>query len=213
MNIFFYGCSHTLGYDVVTVDKTWTHHLDIEKSYNPINKGIGGGSWRQVKDSIIRDLPNVNTNDLIIISIPAVVRVYINEFIPEWKSIMDIRARLNEKGDNSNPVLTQIGWVQYMESYENLIKIVSNEVIDFLNMIKFLKVDFKWWSYDNLELVKGEHADSHLNFGNYDCYLDFINSDNSKELIFTNDLHLNQKGHIYQAKLFSNQLNKNEKSI
>ena len=73
MNIFFYGCSHTLGYGDVTVDKTWTHHLAIEKSYNPINKGIGGGSWRQVKDSIIGDLPNINEGDLIIISIPAIL--------------------------------------------------------------------------------------------------------------------------------------------
>ena len=206
MNIFFYGCSHTLGYGDVTLDKTWTHNLDIGKSYIPINQGIGGGSWSQVKKQIIRDIPNIKKNDMVIISIPAVVRIYISEFISEWRSIMDIRARLSANGDDSDPVLSRIGWVKYMESYENLLSIVSDDVIEFLTMLKSLNFNVKWWSYDNLEMVRKMHLNSQLNFGKYYSYVDFINSIDSNKLTYENDLHLNREGHLYQAKLFSNQL-------
>ena len=208
MNIFFYGCSHTAGFGDVTLDKTWTYNLNIDKKYNPINKGIGGGSWRQVKNEIIRDIPDIKKEDLIVISIPAVVRIYINEFISEWRSIMDIRARLNENGDNSDPVVTRIGWVKYMESYENLLDIVSNDVIEFIEMLKSMNFNVRWWSYDNLKNVKEKYSDFHLNFGKYDSYVDFINSNEYNHLTYKNDLHLNIDGHLYQAKLFSNQLKK-----
>jgi hypothetical protein len=201
MKIYFYGCSHTIGYGEVEQKNTWTTQLNIGVEYEPINRGIKGASWKLVKDSIFNDIGKLTNKDLIIVSVPSVVRLHIPEFIKEWNSTLKIRKYIDE-----NSIDDRIGWMEYMENYDNLIEIVGNDVKQVLNILREFDFNFLWWSSDTLDVVKEEYLSQYLDFEDEQNYLEFVKNEKNKKFCIKNDLHLNLEGHILQSKIFSKQI-------
>lgn len=197
MKIWTYGCSFTSGYNELQfTDEVWTNKLTLNQPYSLKNRAQGGGGFHDVRRHLLRDIGEINSDDLIIIQLPTSNRVCIPYFQTEWDSFMRI---VNEHPEGT------IGWLHYLKDRDDLIDALAEEAIVLFELLNRLKLKWMWWSSERTSHLLDKFDYNRLILEEYFSYEDWI-WNNRQYWIKEDDWHQNIEGHNKLANIFSKQI-------